>query len=612
MSSTKQPQNELQTTSWDNTKIYSSFADPKINTDLATIESTAKSLQTRIETFAALIPQLAQKTTAELSETIGLARDCYRQGLDARTVMQSLGTYASTALSVDAIHGEAKDLQSRVSQVSALLQKALVPLELFLARAPQSYLEEFLKDDRVEELTFSLMRRKERSDFLLEPESEVLLEGHAVDGFHAWGRLYTDMAGAMKVSVGEQTLGLAQASNLLFQDDRSVREQAYRGINQAWLQHEIPAAAILNSINGWRLENSRARSKKKELHYLDESCHQSRITRETLNALMGTTYKHRDVGQRALRLMAREIGVEKLGPWDTLAAFPADVPEKKMSFPEAMELIIEAFGKFAPDMAEFARHMWEQNWIDATPTPNRGSGAYCTRFATVREPRVFITYEGNMKNVITLAHELGHAYHNWVMRDMKPVKTHYTMTLAETASIFAETLVRDAILERAKTTEEKKKILWMEIEAASNLMINIPARYEMEKRMVELRKTKSATAAELRDLTRESWKMWYGDTLTEYADMFWATKLHFAITHVSFYNYPYLFGYLFSLGIYAEKDKHGDKFRDLYVNVLRDTGTMTAEDLVQKYFNRDIRKPEFWENSIQIVDKSIKAYEALV
>lgn len=603
--------NDLQTISWDNANIYKNFQDPKITSDIQFVEQKISYLNEKLSVFEKLIPVIETKSTAELSETIFLARETYRLSLDLSIFIFTLSEFASMASSVDALDYDAKNLGAKSTQLFAELNKATKPLNLFLLRAPSDYLDTFLKDSSVDEMDFSLRHSRKENDFLLGVSEEILLEGHATDGFHSWGKLYSDISGAMKVEVAEKTIGLAQASNILFENNRPDREVAYRAINKSWMQNEISAGAILNSITGWRTENNKARSKKRDLHYLDKSCHQQKINRATLDTLMQTTYEQRHIGQQALKLMAQEMGIEKLAPWDILAPYPTKGTKKNISFPEAIEIISQAFKKFNPDMADFANHMVKKRWIDATPSSNRKSGAYCSGFVSVREPRIFITYEGNMKNVITLAHEIGHAYHRWVMSDLKVGQTHYSSALAETASIFAETLVRDAILENANTREEKKEILWQELESAQSLLINIPARFEFEKQLCELRKIKSVTVPEFKDLTNKAWKLWYEDTLTEYNEMFWASKLHFSMTKLSFYNYPYLFGYLFSLGIYAKKNEYGEKFKSLYIAILRDTGSMTAEDLIQKYFSDDISKKEFWNKSLSIVEKSVQAFQNL-
>ena len=223
-----------------------------------------------------------------------------------------------------------------------------------------------------------------------------------------------------------------------------------------------------------------------------------------------------------------------------------------------------------------------------------------------------MTYTGTMGNILTLAHELGHAYHNWVMRDLPLEETSYSMTLAETASIFAETLVRDTLLNECQTDEEKLNILWQDAESAGALLINIPARYEFEKMLVEERFKRNIPADDLKTMMNNAWAKWYEETLVEYDQMFWANKLHFSISGLGFYNYPYLFGYLFSLGIYAQKEKYGENFPNLYKSILRDTGKMTAEDLIKKHLDQDIESTDFWKESISIVENSINRFEQLI
>lgn len=220
-----------------------------------------------------------------------------------------------------------------------------------------------------------------------------------------------------------------------------------------------------------------------------------------------------------------------------------------------------------------------------------------------------MTWNGAISNVITLAHELGHAWHNWVMKDMELFETYYPSTLAETASIFAETLVRDALFEQAETDAERMQIAWQEAERAAAFLNNIPARFEFEKRLAEGRKEGYLSASELTSMMESSWKQWYGDSISGYDSMFWASKLHFSISGLSFYNYPYLFGYLFSLGVYAQKDKMGSDFKQAYRELLRDTGRMTAEELIRKHLDQDITQQDFWLSSLKIVEGLVERFE---
>jgi len=214
--------------------------------------------------------------------------------------------------------------------------------------------------------------------------------------------------------------------------------------------------------------------------------------------------------------------------------------------------------------------------------------------------------------VLTLAHELGHAWHAWLLKDIEFSDKHYPMTLAETASIFAETLVRQALLNKAGSDTEKREILWQEAETASALLVNIPARYDFEKSFVEARKSEKVSATATRTLMHQAWEKWYENTISEYDDLFWASKLHFSISEIGFYNYPYLFGYLFALGVYAQKDNQGDNFRFSYRELLQDTGRMSAEECVQKHLGRDIKGSQFWQDSFDTVLKSMQKFKTLI
>lgn len=601
--------NRLDTTSWDQTSVYKHFSDPAIAADIQTVEAITSQLSERMGTFKELVPKIEKLKLEDILETVPLARELYRKYLDADVLCSTMGSYAYMAITVDSQDQNAQTLHSKTMQLGANLVKEIQPLNVFFLRAPDAYLEELFKDGTVSEMRFLLNHSREHRDFLLDVPQEVMLAGLAVDGLHSWNKLWNDLAGSIKAKINGEEVGLAQATNILRQSERENRKAAYQGINEAWAAHEISAAAILNSINGWRNELYKTRSHIRNLHYLDVSVHQQRIQRDTLETLIQTTFAHRHIGQKALKLISRELGTDKLAPWDLEAPYPRQKTSGEISFPAAIDLIANAFGEFNPEMADFARMMHKKNWIDSTPTPNRGSGAYCSGLEKVREPRVFITYEGSVNNVITLAHEIGHAYHSWIMRDLPLGETNYSMPLAETASIFAETLVRQALSDQAKDKETQKMILWQELDKAHSLLINIPARFEFEREMVEARMQKTLSPKELKDLNVKAWKKWYGDSLESYNEMFWASKMHFSFSGMGFYNYTYLFGYLFSLSIYGRKDSYGASFKDLYVKLLRDTGTMTAEDLVQKYLKEDITRSEFWENALKTVGRMVDHYE---
>jgi len=598
---------------WDNTHFFTDCQDPRIEATVQQLEADVTELKVACQPYSELLEMVATLLEADYSDLIEKIKRVHLQRVAVIERLRNVSTFIYTRLSVDAKDAGANAWQGRLQQLGATLDQAMKPLQVFLIRASDAFIAALVADPAMAEVAFLLRcDRKLQTQLLTVPE-EQLISGLSVTGLHGWGTLYSKLAGTLQCQINGEQMGLASATNLLSDPDVATRKAAWQGIQSAWGEHQETVTAILNAINGWRLEETRQRAHTKELHYLDKSCLQSRIERDTLTALMDTTYQNRTIGQRAINAMATASGLEKMGPWDILAPAPAaDQDAKNYTFDEAINLVADAFSEFNPDMGEFALMMAEKGWIDGEPTPNRSTGAYCTKFAGPREPRIFMTFTGTMNNVTTLAHELGHAWHNWVMRDMPLMMTSYPMTLAETASIFAETLVSNALLKQADTPAQKLAVRWQDAESAAAFLVNIPARFEFEQRLVEARKQVTVGTAQLRQMMGDSWQKWYEDSISEYDELFWATKLHFSISSLGFYNYPYLFGYLFSLGIYAQRETYGEAFDALYRGILRNTGSMTAEEVVMEHLKQDIRQPQFWQASLEIVDQDVTEFEALV
>ncbi|MDW3115180.1 M3 family oligoendopeptidase, partial [Vibrio sp. 1727] len=430
--------------------------------------------------------------------------------------------------------------------------------------------------------------------------------------------LYDNLTGSLKVKLeytdgNSEELGFSQAASILYGSEFERQEAAWRGVQDAMQTHQESFAAILNALAGWRLTENKKRSTKREVHFLEPSLHGSRIQAETLNAMMTVAKDSRAIGQKAGLLMAQVHGLDEMKPWNHLAAMPALSGEAKVyDFDEAIDVICEAFETVNPEMSEFVRLMVQNGWIDAAPNANKRLGAYCTKLPATRTPLVFMTWSGSRSDLMTLAHELGHAFHNWVIRDLPLCQTYYPMTLAETASIFAENIVRDHLISKAESVDEKLEMLWEELSSALALMINIPVRYEFEKSFYERRQDGELTADDFCELMSETWKEWYGDVMSEPDPYFWASKLHFSIDSVSFYNYPYLFGFLFSKGIYAQRETKGEAFYTDYINLLRDTGCMMAEDVVEKHLSMDLTQPTFWQQSVELVREKVDEFERLL
>ncbi|WP_324003809.1 M3 family oligoendopeptidase [Aeromonas hydrophila] len=543
-----------------------------------------------------------------LRHLLRVIRACWRE---VRRLEWNCQTYGYNRLSRDGRDEAARVLLSRGQQLQASLAQLCKPVTLFWVRAPEEQVRALLQDPELFELAYVIRHDRRQQDQWLSLESEQLIAGLSVDGLQGWGDLYGNLVGRLRPVVEGQPMGLAQADNLLAHPQRARRAAAWHAIQAAWGAEQETVAAILNAINGWRNELARQRGRARRWDALDVSCHQGHLERVTLETLMTAAGEHKELGRRALRAMACAQQISDFAPWDLYAPAPA-AASGLISFEQALVLVADAFTGFDPEMGGFARMMAANGWIDAAPSEHRRSGAYSTEYADPPEPRVFLTFEGTLDNVITLAHELGHAWHSWLLRELPLEQRDYPKTLAETASLFAEALVRDALLAATDNMEQRRAIAWLDGERAASLLLDVPARFTFERALVAAREQGYVGAGQLRQMMKSAQQQWYGDTLSQYDELFWASKGHFSIAELGFYNYPYLFGYLFSLGLYAQQARAGREFVHAYRELLRDTGRMSAEELVEKHLGVDIREPVFWQESLDYVEEAVARLERLV
>ncbi|GMQ46792.1 M3 family oligoendopeptidase [Vibrio sp. 10N] len=589
---------------WDLSIAYQGLNDPKVEQDIELIQRSIALLTHHQEERQHVV---AMQNAIQTMEA-------------ASTLLNTVNTLANCHASTNAQDTQAKQLIGRLSQLGSELEQAFSPYENVLAFADVAFIQQVLSHDNAsvagQGFQIELLQRKAQTQLSI--AEEQLLSAMQVDGRDAWGRLYDNITGSLTITIeteqGSETLGFSAAASLLYGSDFEKQEAAWKGIQTAMKANETSFAAIVNALAGWRHNEGKKRSHSIEEQFLDPSLRANRIQRETLDAMMSVAKNHRIIGQKAGKLMAKVHGLPRMTPWNHLAAMPplGDGEAKVYEFEEGIEVIKRAFERVNPEMSEFVQTMVDNGWIDAEPSENRRLGAYCTQLAATRTPLVFMTWGGSRSDLLTLAHELGHAFHNWVMRDLPLCRTSYPMTLAETASIFAENIVRDYLLEQAKTVEEKLEMLWEELSSAYALTINIPVRFEFEKAFYQARQDSELDANQLCELMSKTWADWYGDSMQGTDPYFWASKLHFSISELSFYNYPYLFGYLFSQGVYAQREQKGADFYPDYVALLRDTGSYLAEDVVLKHMNKNLTESEFWEESMQSLSAKVDEFETLL
>jgi oligoendopeptidase F len=612
---------------WDLSPEYHSFDDPEFAADLARVDELVAELE-NIAPAAATVLHRAETLEPESEQSLlDLIAMAFALGDEITARFGNLCVYTNCIASVDGRDERAKALRGQFASMGARVDKAWNPVSLLLARASEDFVRAALERPQAVGHAFRIGQTRKYRGRLLDLNEENVVSALAPDGLDAWGRLYDSITGTAKArlkppSAPEREIGLSEAAALLRDSDRDVREAAFRAQTEAFAAQEESLAAILNSLAGWRLAEYGMRSREAPLHFLDVALSSNRLERATLDAMFAVVDENREMGRRALRAQARLMGLPRIACWDTLAPAPrpAGAEPRNFSFEEALGMVRAAYSAVDPAMGDFVLEMLDGGRIEARVLAAKRPGAYCTRFPKSRTPRVFMTYRGSLSDVSTLAHELGHAYHGRLLAALPLAETSYPMNLAETASTFAETALADYLGGRADGQKPDASvgysdlvaISWADAQDAASFLINIPARFAFEKTFYEARAKGPLGAAALSELMGSIMREYYGDSLSEVDAGFWRSKLHYYMSGLSFYNFPYTFGYLFSLGVYSRRELFGPSFHERYCALLRDAGRMETEDLAQKHLGVDLRKPDFWRASCAIVARKVERFENLV
>lgn len=508
-------------------------------------------------------------------------------------------------LDASAIHARIIQLYSKLTIIQTTLKKKITAInagdwDLLLGKPDFS------------PLAFALTEWRQQGGRLLSDKEEALLANLRVDGFNGWSAHYDTLVSFVKIPFEEtdgslSQLSAGQAMNRMYADpDPDVRKRLFVEWEKAWGSLAPAFADTLNHLQGFRLADFEAHQ---DEDFLAEPLRYNRIKRETLDSMWRAISAYKQPFLSFLDRKAALIGKDKLAWYDVDAPVSlGDFKSKTFSFDEAVDYIIGHFTSFGPKLAAFSLDAVKDRWIEAENRSGKRPGGYCEDYPESKESRIFMTFTGSASDMSTLAHELGHAFHSHVMRDLPDLNTRYAMNVAETASTFAETIISAATVKEASSDEEKIALLNTKLENATAMFLNIHARYIFEKSFYTERMNGFVTADRLSALMEAAQKEAYQDSLSEYHPLFWASKLHFFIDDVPFYNFPYTFGFLFSLGIYAQSMQQSGNFEETYISLLRDTGSMTTEDLVLKHLGADITQLEFWNQGLEIMAEDVAEF----
>lgn len=552
--------------------------------------------------------------------------------------VQHAGAYAGARAAADVGDAAANAATARVTAIGAASEGVEARVVAALGAASPAAFAKLRGEAAMAGAEHRLDRWRERARRAMAPAAERLAADLAVDGLQAWARLYRQITSAMTFEVEGETLPLAWLRGELERPGAKRRAAALAGASRA-LEAQAPAlGAALNGIAGARLTLDRHRGVPDPL---DEACFESAIDRETLDAMMAVVAEEAEVARRFLRLKARLMGRETVRWCDLRAPIaeaegagaskpgsPRDDAERGLEpepggaegggigWPAARAAVVDAFERHHPALATFAASMFDAGHIEADPRRGKRPGAFCTRSLRAEDSRVYLSYTGHAADVRTLAHELGHAYHNHAMRGLRPWARQYPMTLAETASIVAETLISDAWLADPDASDAARlRVLDARLGQIVVYLLDIPTRFHFERALYAERARGEVSVARACALMGEAQQAVFGDVLDRAGlhPWFWAEKLHFYLPGRRFYNFPYTFGYLFGQGVLARARAAGvEVFQPTWIELLRRTGQGSVETIAADVLGVDLRGRGFWRDALAEARADLAAFEALV
>ncbi len=523
---------------------------------------------------------------------------------EARTI----GAYISAFVSTNSRDHVAQARMSELRQQSVPMARLSTRFTAWVGSLDVDGL--IARSDVARAHAYLLQRTKEEAAHLMSPAEEDLAAELNVVAGAAWGKLHGDVTSQLLVPVehdgATRELPMSAVRNLASDPDRGVRQSAYRAELAAWERTAVPLAAALNSIKGQVNTTARRRGWASPL---DEAIFDASLDGATLDAMMSAARESFGDFRRYLRTKARALGVPTLTWYDLFA--PVGASTRAWTYAEAADFIVAQFGTYSARMSDFAARAFRERWIDAEPRSGKRDGAFCMSLRA-EESRVFANFKPSYDGMSTLAHELGHGYHNLNLAGRTMLQRQTPMTLAETASIFCETIVRHAALEHV-APDERMGILEAALQGTCQVVMDITSRFLFEREVFDRRRDRELSVDELNDAMLRAQRETYGDgldTATLHPYM-WAMKPHYYSAGRSFYNFPYMFGELFGLGLYARYRSDPAAFTASYDELLSSTGLADAATLAAR-FGIDIRSPDFWRASLATVRGDIDRFEALV
>jgi pepF/M3 family oligoendopeptidase len=593
---------------WDLSNVYRGLESDELKHAFQSYEKQIGDLE---ELLTQRAGAYTQASTGELSAQVGEVIDCFNSAYELKATIEP---YLFSFVSTDSHDYLARSRLSEFELINVRMGQLSVRFRLWIGSLA-SVLEELIAAGQTaQDHAFALREAAEQAQYLMSEAEESLAAELDLSGANAWNKLQSTVSSQVVVDFeldGEvQKLPLPAVINLHSHPSEPVRRRAYQAELQALESAREPLAACLNGVKGVANTLNKRRGRQDALHSAIDG---ARIDRPTLEAMLAAMHDSFPTMRRYFRKKASRLGKEKLPWWDLYA--PVGETSQTFTFDEARDFIVERFAGFSPDLEALARRAFDNRWIDAEQREGKQGGAFCMALAGVKESRILCNFDGSLDQVSTIAHELGHAFHNDCMfRAGKSMLQRVTpMTLAETASIMCETIVMNSLLETVASPAEELAILETMLIGAGQVIVDIYSRYLFESEVFERRRKAELSADDFCEIMERAQRATYGDGLDEahLHRYMWAWKPHYYESDRSFYNFPYTFGMLFGIGLYAiyqqSGPRSGAQFAPDYQRLLASTGEANAADLAAR-FGIDICQRKFWDQSLAVIARHVERY----
>ena len=591
---------------WDLTNVYPSLESKEFQNAVKKHKKQLSELETFIE--KKVVKASAKTDPKKLGKLLGEATDRFNENY---TLGGTIAPYIYSFISTDSRNTDAMRALSEFEQMSVKASILNTKFQAWVGKLGKAALKKAIKTNASAKAhEFALNETAEQSVYLMSEAEEALAAEMALSGGNAFGKLQGTVTSQLTVDFelgGEmKKMPMPALINLNSNPDEGVRRRAYEAENKAWEGVKETLTACMNGVKGEAITLYKKRGREDAVH---ESIDAARMDRSTLKAMLSAMETSFPMFRKYFLNKAKRLGKEKLAWWDVFV--PMGKTDKVYSFEKASDFVIANFNKFSPELGAFARRAFDNNWIDAEQREGKRGGAFCMGVAGVKESRILANFDGSFDGIRTLAHELGHAFHNECsyQANKTPIQKSTRMTLAETASIMCEMIVTQAVLSQTTDQQEILAMLEAELHSTSQVIVDIYSRYLFEQEVFKRREKAELSSDELNEIMERAQKATYGEGLDErYLQKFmWTWKPHYYRSDTSFYNYPYAFGRLFATGLYAVYQQRGDDFVEDYKNLLASTGEDTAANL-GKRFGIDITKRKFWDDSLAIIGKQVDQY----